>query len=312
MSLPWQTYRSSIVFLLASVVGITLPQGARAGIYLILPALTVGITITLLRFPSGFLKHPRSLLFSSLQSNILNYLVLGNFIILTGAFLILKQELWIGLVLMAAMPLSLEIILMGDLLRIDRNYVFTSVAGTYLGALIILPLVGLCFMEYMHLNYWKIVVLFLCLIVLPLLISRISVEKEWDVIIRKGDDIVMDVSSFIIFYTMAASSRNFLLEWSTDLLIIVTIAFISTFLFYIAIRRIGLYLRLPNERINSFILPATMKECGLAGGIALTVFSPEVVIPSFIFAVFTTIYMSWLKFRLRHIIAANDPKKDKI
>ena len=55
------------------------------------------------------------------------------------------------------------------------------------------------------------------------------------------------------------------------------------------------------NKINFFILPGTMKECGLAGGIALTVFSPEVAIPSLIFAVFTYIYMNWLKFRFRHI-----------
>jgi len=308
MAFPLRAYRSSIIFLLALILGLTIPQGAQAGIFLILPALMAGITITLLRFPHGFFHHLLTLLFSSLQSNIMNYIVLGNFIILAGAFLIQKQELWIGLVLVAAMPLSLEIIIMGDLLRTNKNQVFTSVSGTYLGALIIVPLVGLCFLKYMHLNYWNIIVLVLCLIVLPLLISRIAVENEWDRIINQHDDLMMDFSLLIVFYTITANSRPFLLQWSVDLLIIVAIAFVSTFVFYFIIRRIGLYLRASDERINAFILPATMKECGLAGGIALTVFSPEVAVPSLIFAVFTVIYMNWLKFRFRHIVAANDNK----
>jgi len=38
----------------------------------------------------------------------MNYVILGNFIILAGAFLIERQELWVGTVLIAAMPASLE------------------------------------------------------------------------------------------------------------------------------------------------------------------------------------------------------------
>ncbi len=82
----------------------------------------------------------------------MNYLVLGNFIILASVFLIHKQELWIGMVLIAAVPPSLEIILLGNLLRIEKNYVFTVLAGTYLGALFIIPLVGLGFFKYINLE----------------------------------------------------------------------------------------------------------------------------------------------------------------
>ena len=97
-------YRSNLIFLLALICGIILPQGFPSGKTLILPALMVIITITLLRFPRGFFRHPGSLLYSSIKSNVMNYLVLGNFIILAGIFLIHKQELWVGMVLIAAMP----------------------------------------------------------------------------------------------------------------------------------------------------------------------------------------------------------------
>lgn len=238
----------------------------------------------------------------------MNYLVLGNFIILSGIFLIHKQELWVGMVLVAAMPLSLEIIIMGDLLHIEKNYVFTSVAGTYLGALVIIPLVVLGLLKYIpeeiNLNYWNVIVMIVCLIVLPLLLSRLAVDKGWDEILHQHDDIIMDYSVFVVFYAITASARNFILNRSADLLIIVAIAFASTFLFYFIARRIGYYFHVPQEKINYFILPGTMKECGLAGGIALTVFSPEVAVPSLIFAVFTYAYMNWLKFRFRDLAAS--------
>ncbi|PKN53007.1 MAG: hypothetical protein CVU55_03445 [Deltaproteobacteria bacterium HGW-Deltaproteobacteria-13] len=294
-------YRSNIIFLFALICGIIFPQGFLIGKALILPALMVIITITLLRFPRGFFRHPGSLLYSSIQSNIMNYLVLGNFIILAGVLLIHKQELWVGMVLIAAMPSSLEIILLGNLSRIEKKYVFTALAGTYLGALLIIPLVGLCFLKYIHLNHWNIIVLVLGLIFLPLAISRVAIEKEWDNIIKKYEDAAMDFSSFIVFYAITANSRNFLINWSSDLSFIALIAFVSTFLFCFAIRKTGFYFHIPENKIIFFILLGTMKDCGLAGGIALTVFNQEAAIPPLIFAIFTFFYMNWLKYRMRHI-----------
>jgi BASS family bile acid:Na+ symporter len=294
-------YRSNVIFLIALICGAILPQAFQIGNALALPALMVIVTITLLKFPRGFFRHPGSLFYSSIQGNVTNYLVLGNFIILAGAFLIHKQELWIGIVLVAAMPSSLEIILLGNLLRVEKNYIFTSLAGTYLGALVILPLLSLCFLKYIHLNYWNVTILILALIFLPLIISRIIIEKEWDKFIEKHEATTTDYSYFIVFYAITANSRKFFLNWSFDIFIIALVAFGSTFLFYFMIRQIGFYLHEQENKINFFILLGTMKNCGLAGGIALTVFSPEVALPSLIFAVFTFIYMNWIKYRTRHI-----------
>jgi len=305
MSLPsYAFYRSNIIFFLALLCGFLLPQGFRVSNLLILPALIVIITITLLRFPRGFFRHLRSIFYSSLQGNIMNYLVLGNFIILSGAYFVHKQELWIGIVLVAAMPSSLEIITLGNLLRVEKNYIFTSLAGTYLGTLMIAPLVGFCFLKYIHLNYWNIILLILGLICLPLLFSRMIIEKEWDKRIESYEAATMDFSYFIVFYTITANSRNFLLHGSFDLLFISLIAFASTFLFYFMIRKIGFYLHEEENKINFFILLGTMKDCGLAGAIALIVFSPESATPSVIFAFFTFIYMNWIKYKTRHITRA--------
>ena len=102
MALSTYLYRSNVIFLLALICGIILPQGFPIGNVLILLALMVILTITLLRFPRGFFRHPGPLLSASIQGNVMNYLVLGNFIILSSIFLIHKQELWIGMVLIAA------------------------------------------------------------------------------------------------------------------------------------------------------------------------------------------------------------------
>lgn len=308
MARSFKAFRPGLVFLMALAAGWFLPHGMQAGRILILPALAIMITITLLRFPRGFFRHPGSLLYSSIQSNIMNYLVLGNIMILTGAFLVHKQELWIGLVLVAAMPLSLETIPLGRALKIEGNNVFTAMAGTYLGALLIVPLVGLCFFKYIHLSYWNITILILCLILLPLVVSRLAVDKDWDTAIKNHEDTAMDGCHFVVLYTITANSKPFLTRWSSDLLVILAIALVSTFLCYFVIRKTGAYFHAQDNKINISLLAGSMKASGLAGGIGLTLFHPEVVVPAFIFAVISFMYTSWLQFRFRNAGDAEDKK----
>jgi BASS family bile acid:Na+ symporter len=305
--------RSNLIFLLALICGIILPQGFPIGNILILPALMVILTITLLRFPRGFLLRPGPLFSASIRSNVMNYLVLGNFIILASIFLIHKQELWVGMVLIAAMPPSVATIPLGNLLRADKTSIFTGLAGAYLGALLIIPLIGLGFFKYIHLNYWTIILLILELILLPLALSRLAVDKAWDKIIEPYEETIIDYSSFLVFYTIMASSRNLLINWSSDLFVIALIAFVSIFFFAFAIGKIGNYFHDPENKNTSFLLLGTMKDCGLAGGIALILFNQETALPSLIFAIFTFIYMNWLKYKMRHIInKSNNKEKNTI
>jgi BASS family bile acid:Na+ symporter len=288
-------YRADIIFLLALICGYFFPQGAQIGQALILPALTIIITVALLRFPRGFFRNPGALFYSSFHGNIMNYLLLGNFIILTSAFLIQKQDLWIGMVLVAAMPASLDIILPAYASRANKNSILTGLTGTYFGALLIIPIVSYSFLKYMHLSVWNITILILLLIIMPLVLSRLVIDKSWDEKIKNHEETMLDYSSFIVFYAIMANSKRFLVNLTSDLTFIIIIALTGTLLFTFLIRRIGLYFRPRDERINTLILLGTMKNCGLAGGIALTIFQQEVAVPALIFAVFTFINMNWIK-----------------
>jgi BASS family bile acid:Na+ symporter len=205
------------------------------------------------------------------------------------------------MILIAAMPPSLDIILLGNLSHIEKNSVFTGLAGAYLGALLIIPLIGLGFLKYIIPNYWNIIVIVLGLVLLPLILSRLVIDSGWDKIIEPYEETIIDYSYFIVFYAIMASSRNLLLNWSPDIFTIAVIAIVSTFFFAFIIRKIGLYFQTSETRITSFLLMGTMKDCGLAGGIALILFNREVALPSLIFAVFTFIHINWLKYKLSRI-----------
>jgi BASS family bile acid:Na+ symporter len=142
------------------------------------------------------------------------------------------------------------------------------------------------------------------LILLPLALSRLAIEKEWDKIIEPYEETMIDYCYFVVFYAITASSRNILLDWCSDLFIIASIALASTFFSAFVIRKIGLYFHVNESKITSFLLMGTMKDCGLAGGIALILFNREVALPALIFAVFTLIHINWLKYRMKHINTA--------
>lgn len=293
--------RPVVLFLLAVLTGLILPQGAKASSFLILPALTAILTITLLRMPRGFFRRPAELIFPAIWGNVMNYFLLGNFIIWPSYFLVRDENLWIGIILIAAVPPAVSIMPLAKSFRAEPKIAFGGLAGTYVGAVLIAPLIGIGFLKYIPLNYPGIIILVLELIVLPLALSRIAVDKDWDKVIAPYKDTINDWCFFIVFYALSANSRYFIFRNLTDLLFIALIAAASTFLLGYLITKICSFYKIPREKITSLLLLGTLKNYGLAGGIALTVFNRQAVLPSIVFIFFMFAYEIWLKYTLKKI-----------
>ena len=303
--------RSIILFLLAGLTGALLPQGAEIGAALTLPALTVILTITLLRMPRGFFRHPGPLVSPAIWGNIMNYLILGNFIIWSSIFLIRDENLWIGMVLIAAVPPAVSIMPLSKLLQAESKASFAGLAGAYVGAILITPLIGIGFLKYIPLNYSGIILLVLVLIVLPLVLSRIAVDKDWDKIIEPYEEIINDWCCFIIFYALAASSRYLIFRRPLDVLFIAIIAAASTFLLGYVMEKICTFYRVPKERFTSLLLLGTLKNYGLAGGMALTVFNKQAALPALVFIFFMFIYELWLKSKMKTLNTISPDEETK-
>jgi bile acid:Na+ symporter, BASS family len=306
--------RPIILFLLAILTGIIVPQGAEIGKALTLPALTIILTITLLRMPRGFFRHPGPLVSPAAWGNIMNYLILGNFIIWSSIFVIREEGLWIGMVIIAAVPPAVSIIPLSKLFRAEPAASYAGLAGAYVGALLIAPLIGIGFLKYIPLNYSGIILLVLELIVLPLAISKLAVDKDWDKIIEPYKGVITDWCYFIVFYALVASSRYLIFRRPRDVFFISVIAAASTFLLGYAIEKTGTFYRVPKEKITSLLLLGTLKNYGLAGGIALTVFNKEAALPAMVFIIFMFIYELWLKNKMKNINTIppdEENKKDK-
>jgi len=301
--------RSHILFLLAILIGILLPQAAEIASVLTLPALTVILTITLLRFPRGFFRRHSPPLSGAIWGNVMNYLILGNLIIMASIFLIREEGFWVGMVLIAAAPPATTIIQLGNILRIDKQSMFSGMAGAYLGSALIVPLIGLGFLKFIPLNHFGLILLIAELTLLPLFLSRLAVDKDWDKLIENYKDHITDWCFFIIFYALVAGTRYLVIHRPLDVVYMFVIAAISTFLLGFIINLVGNYYGVAKEKISSLVFLGTMKNYGMAGAIALNVFNKQAVLPALVFSVVMFIYIIWLKYKMGNIIITDADTK---
>lgn len=297
--------RSNMLFIAAILCGLILPQANLIGAALTLPALTIILTITPLKIPAGFFRRSKKLIAPVIRGNVINYLLWGNFIILAGIFFILDENFWIGMVLIAAAPSAIAIIPLSNLFKADETSAIAGLAGTYLGALLIAPLIVLGFIKDDPFDYWTCIFLAVELIVLPLVVSRIAVEKEWDKLIRPYEGIIVDSCFFVVFYSITANGKDVIMNWSPDLISIILIAFMGIFSLAFAIEEIGKLFHVAAGKVTSILLLGTMKNYGLSGGIALILFTNEAAVASLVFASVTFIYTNWLRYKMRHIIGGS-------
>jgi len=292
--------RYFLLLLAACLLGLYFPQAEVAGTYIILPLLTIALSLTLLRMPRGFFRKPLTLLSPALQGVGLNYLLLGNIIIITSIFLIRQESLWVGMLLIAAVPPAVAVLPLSNWLKSDQRLSVAGMAGAYAGALFIIPLIAIAFFKYIPVNYYDIIILALALVFLPLIISRLAVDNDWDKIVEPYEKIITDICFFIVFYTMIASNNLFLLNRAWELSLIVIIAILTTFVLGYIIRKIGLFFNYPADKINAFVILGTMKNNILAGGVALIIFKSEAALPAIVFVIISCFYSIWLKYQSRH------------
>lgn len=290
--------RSHVLFLLAVITGVLLPQASEFASVLTLPAMTVILAVTLLRFPRGFFQRHKPPLSGAVWGNVMNYLVMGNLIIISSIFLIREEGLWVGMVLVAAAPPSTTIIPLGNILRIDKPAMFSGMAGAYLGAALIVPLIGLGFLKFIPLNQLGLILLVAELILLPLFLSRLAVDKDWDKLIENHKGHITDGCFFIIFYALVAAARNMVVHRPMDIVFMLVIAVFTTFLLRFIINLAGNYFGTSKEKIAALVFLGTMKNYALAGAIALNVFNRQAALPALVFSAVMFIYSIWLKYKM--------------
>lgn len=287
------------IFLLALTTGLLLPQAVSVTRHLVLPALALAMTLATLGIENVIFRRPRSLIFPALLGVIMSYIILGNIIIGLAALMIRDETIWTGFVLLAAAPPAVAVIPFSVFLRGNGTLSLIGTVGAYLGALAIMPLMAVGLLSSLVFDPLKLLMMTLELIILPLAVSRLLIRKDLKERIEPYSGTITNWSFFLVLYTLVGLNRNIILDRTQILLPIASIAIISMFVLGFLIDWVLGLFQIPKETRTSLVLLGTLKNQGMAGGFALTLFSQEAALPAAVSTMIMISYIIWLDVKRR-------------
>jgi BASS family bile acid:Na+ symporter len=145
----------------------------------------------------------------------------------------------------------------------------------------------------------KLIVIMIELILVPLIFSRVLIWMGMDSRLEPIKGAITNWSFFLLTYTIVGLNRELILSQPFSLLPVALIAVASTFLLGWAIEGIGKFFRVLPKTLTSLLLLSTPKNYGLAGGLALALFSKKTSVPATVSSVFMIVYIIWLQFKRR-------------
>ena len=297
---------------LALVMGLLLPQASTWTRHLTLPALAVVMSMSTMGISRGAFPSPRSLVIPVLFGIFMCYGILGGFILGVSALFIHDKELWNGFIVLAIMPPAVAVIPFTELFKGNNAFSLAGTVGGYLGALIIMPLVLYNFLESSRFALERLSIAAIVLIIIPLIVSRILRWKKIDKDLENVKGAITNWSFFVVVYSIVGLNQDIFTRQPMRLLPVAAIAVGSMFVLGLVIEWVGKLFRIDNQTTISLVLLGTIKNYGLAAGIALALFSKESALPATVSTIFMFIYVIWIGFKQRWTeggIPKNIPQK---
>ncbi|MBA4389689.1 MAG: hypothetical protein C0399_01970 [Syntrophus sp. (in: bacteria)] len=298
----------NVILILGVVAGLVWGKGAVWTESLIFPALALVMTIATMGIESGSLRSVRGILGPVCIGIVMNYLVLSGVIILLSKYLITDSNLQAGFILIAAVPPAVAVIPFSFLLRGNSAFSLLGTLGGYLGALVIMPLMAIAFFGTSFVSPLRLIIIMAELIFFPLAAGHVlhwtGIDKRFEYM--KGP--ITNWSFSLITYTIVGLNQEMFIHRPLSLvptaLIVVASTFMLGWLIEIVCKK---FLRIPAETVTSLVLLGTLKNYGIAGGLALALFGKEVASPSTVSAVFMIIYIIWLEWKLHRGVRSKGP-----
>lgn len=286
----------NFILILALLLGLFVPGASRLTQGLTLPALAVVMTLSTLGVSGSAFRSGRKLIRPALTGMVLNYVVLGGIILILNALFIRDEAVGDGFVLLAAVPPAVAVVPYTFFLNGDHTYSLMGTLGAYLAALILAPLMGWIFFGSGFVSPLKVLTIMAELILAPLLFSRLLIRVRAAPRLERVKGTVTNWSFFLLTYTIVGLNREVFIGEPLFLLPIAAIAVASTFLLGWCIGAVTRRLRVDPRIRVSMILLATLKNYGLAGGLALALFNERTALPATVSTVFMIVYVIWLEF----------------
>ncbi len=284
----------NFIFILAITLGLVFPGPASWTTTLMIPALAFVMTLATIAVPNDYFLKLRSILLPSLSGILMTYVVLGGAILAASALLISDHNIWIGFVLIAAVPPAVAVIPFTAILEGNVSYTLSGTVSSYLTALLIMPLMFWIFIGTGFADPYKLFQIMLLLIILPLVLSRLILYFQLQDRIAPVRGILTDWGFFIVLYSMIGVNRDLIFSKPLMTFPVILVVLLATFVLGFAIEKIGVFFQIDKKNITSLVLLGTLKNQGIAGGLAIVLFEKEAALPSAVYSIFMILYFLWL------------------
>jgi BASS family bile acid:Na+ symporter len=289
------------ILILSLAAGLIWGKGAQWTEQITLPALAIVMTLSVTGITGNTFRSLRKLISPIIIGIVMNYIVLGGFILGLSKLFIHDEALWSGFVILAAVPPAVAVIPFTIFLKGDTDFSLIGTLGAYLGALIITPLMALLFIGTSFVDPLKLITIIIELILAPILFSRILIMTGIGRLIEpiKGD--ITNWSFFLVSYTIVGLNQQVFLTQPLSLLPVAMVSVASTFVLGWIIELFSKIAGLDQKKTISIVLLGTLKNYGLAGGLALSFFDTKTALPSTVSVVFMIIYIIWLEWKKKRL-----------
>jgi len=290
--------RNSLL-VLSLVLGLLWGDAAQWIKGVILPIMMILMTVSTLGVTGSTFSSPRSLWTPALVGIGMNYAVLTTFILILNALLVGDKDLQIGFVIIALVPPAVAVVPFTLFLGGDNQFSLLGMIGAYLGALVIAPALAFLLLGSGIVSPSKLILIIIELILAPLVLSRILIRVGIDSRLGSVKGPITNWGFFLVSYAIVGLNRETILSHPLSLLPAALIAVASTLFLGWLIERVGKYFRVEPKILTSLALLGTLKNYGLAGGMALALFSEKTSVPATVSSVFMIVYIIWLEFKKR-------------
>lgn len=287
----------NVIFILAIALGLFLPGPSEWTKLLMMPALAMVMTLATINVPNNYFHNLRAILKPSILGIFMTYVILGGVILFLSSRLINDKNLWIGFVLVAAVPPAVAVIPFTAMLEGNVSFTLSGTVASYLAALLIMPLVFWMFIGTGFNDPYKLLRIMILLIVLPLVLSRMILYFNWQERLAPIRGPLTDWGFFTVLYSIIGVNRDLIFSRPLMVLPIAVIVFGSTFVLGWVIQKVCMACRIEKKDIVSLVLQGTLKNQGIAGGLAIALFEKETAMPSAIYSIFMILYILWLDWR---------------
>jgi BASS family bile acid:Na+ symporter len=292
---------TGFVLALSVVIGLALYQGASWMKPAVTPILAWIMTVSLLRVPPRLFKDFKKLLLPISLSLVLNYVVLTGTLIGLSSLIVLENQLWIGFVLLAAMPAAVAVIPFSYHLGGNINLSLVGTTATYFAALVITPLLSTFLLGVNLIDPRRLLIILTQLIIGPLIVSQILQRTRIATHLEKIRKPTVDWGFFLVNYIVFGLNRDAFLGEPATLLRLCIIAFASTFILAHLVDLVSKFLAVDKPDRVSLVLLGTRKNYGLAAGVALTLFNSRTAMPMAVATAFAIMHFIWLTFWVKRM-----------